>query len=130
MSAVPWSPEQKTAFLEQQFQAQDTHYRSQYTNADFLVVLQDEVPIGRLYVDRGVDELHVIDIVLLPSWRGRGIGTGLLREVLAEADAAGAMVSLYVEAYNPARRLYRRLGFGEVERGPVYDRLERPSSGI
>lgn len=126
LSPVPWSAEQKAAFLEQQFHAQDTHYRGQYPDAEFLVVLADGERIGRLSLLKGAGKWHVLDIALLPGCRRRGIGTQLLGDVLADADAAGAMVSLYVETHNPARRLYTRLGFVEVEAGPVYDRLERP----
>ncbi|HEX6939117.1 MAG TPA: GNAT family N-acetyltransferase, partial [Longimicrobiales bacterium] len=66
------------------------------------------------------------DIALLPEHRGRGIGTALLEALIAEADAAGKPVSIHVEQYNPARRLYARLGFREVEDLGVYVFMERP----
>ena len=43
--------------------------------------------------------------------RNRGIGGEVLRRVLAEADAAGKPVSIYVEDFNPSQRLFARLGF-------------------
>ena len=47
--------------------------------------------------------------------RGRGIGTRILNEIVAEARASGSAVRIYVEKFNPARRLYERLGFRVTE---------------
>jgi ribosomal protein S18 acetylase RimI-like enzyme len=128
LAVVPWSTEQKIAFLRQQFDAQDREYRTQYPDAEFLVVELDGEAIGRLYVNRGSGELHILDVALLPGWRRRGVGRRLLEDAMAEARAKDAFVSLYVETHNPARRLYDMLGFALVEEGPVYDRLEwRPA---
>lgn len=84
----------------------------------------DGEPIGRLYRCVLGGELRVLDIALLPPWRNRGYGSRLLDDILAEATAAGLPVTLYVEAHNPARRLYDRLGFVLIEEGDVYDLLE------
>lgn len=124
LAALDWDAPTKAAFLEHQFNAQDSHYRAHYAGAEFLVIMAGTDLIGRLYVERGKADIHVIDIALLPAWRGRGIGTRLMGDLISEAGDSGRRVVLYVEANNPARRLYARLGFAEVEKGPVYDRLE------
>jgi ribosomal-protein-alanine N-acetyltransferase len=60
-----------------------------------------------------LDEIHINNVALRPQFRGRGIGTALLRHVLAEARRLGARrATLEVRASNEAaRRLYERLGF-------------------
>ncbi|MFW6077993.1 MAG: GNAT family N-acetyltransferase [Gemmatimonadota bacterium] len=126
LAAVPWSGEQKDAFLRMQFDAQDRHYREHYADAAFHVVERHGEPVGRLYVARWPDEIRIVDIALLPEHRGRGIGTALLEALLAEADAAGSGVSIHVERFNRARRLYERLGFAEVEDRGVYLLMKRP----
>ena len=75
---------------------------------------------------RGEAEIRIVDIALLPEHRGGGVGTALLRDLLAEADAAGKRVTIHVERFNPALRLYERLGFSVAEDKGVYLLLERP----
>ena len=121
---VDWSDEQKAAFVQQQFEAQDAYYREHYDPATFDVIEVDGEAAGRLYVARWEDEIRIIDIALVPEYRGRGIGTRLLRDLLDEAAASGKRLSIHVELNNPARRLYERLGFGPVEERGVYLLME------
>ena len=129
LARVAWSDEQKTAFLEHQFQAQDADYKERRPDAEFLVVEWDGEPVGRLYRTMldgpNGRELRVMDIALLPQWQGRGIGSSLLEDVIAEADRAGVPVTLHVERWNRAVKLYERLGFVERGRSDVHLLLER-----
>jgi GNAT superfamily N-acetyltransferase len=109
-----------------QFEAQDRHYRQLHPDGSFLVVEVDGEPAGRLVLARLVREIRVIDIALLPAYRGAGIGTRLLRDVIADADAAALPVSLHVEPWSPARRLYERLDFRSAGQDGIYERMERP----
>ena len=111
MAVVDWTPEQREAFLRMQFAAQRSYYREHYGDARFDVIERHGQAIGRLYVARGPDDILVIDIALMAEHRGQGLGGGLMRALLDEAAAAGKTVSLHVEFYNPALRLYERLGF-------------------
>ena len=78
-----------------------------------------------------VDEIHINNVAVRESLRGRGLGTALLRHVLAEARRLGAKrATLEVRASNTrARQLYERLGFhvAATRRGyystPVEDAL-------
>jgi GNAT superfamily N-acetyltransferase len=115
LALMPWDNAAERAFVEQQFSAQDAHYRRHYPGATFDVVEVAGEPVGRLYLHRGQAEIRVMDIALLPAFRGQGIGTRLLRGVLGEARASGRTVSVHVELANPARALYERLGFEPVE---------------
>jgi ribosomal protein S18 acetylase RimI-like enzyme len=119
-SVTAWSDAQKIAFLEHQFTAQRQHYLIHYANASFDIIEQHGVPAGRLYVDRQERTLLIVDIALLPQWRGRGIGTALIEALFAEAHGVGKEVSISVEKFNPAQRLYRRLGFREYAEDDIY----------
>lgn len=125
LAPVPWSPEQKLVFLTQQFEAQDRDYRGRFPAESFQVIERDGHAIGRLYVHRTNEQIELIDIALLPAERGQGLGTQLLRELLAEADASARPVQLYVEKFNRALGLYRRFDFQPVEDFEVYLKLQR-----
>jgi ribosomal protein S18 acetylase RimI-like enzyme len=119
-SLTDWSEAQKIGFLESQFTAQRDHYLKYYANSSFDIIEQHGVPAGRLYVDRQERTLLIVDVALLPQWRGRGIGTALIEALFAEARGVGKEVSISVEKFNPAQRLYRRLGFREYAEDDVY----------
>jgi ribosomal protein S18 acetylase RimI-like enzyme len=130
LAQVPWTAEQKAEFVRQQFEAQHAWWMQHYSAATFSLVLVGEEAVGRLYVDRWEREIRVVDVAVLPEWRGRGIGEELLRGVLAEGDAAGKPVSIHVEQFNRARRLYERLGFTCREGGTgVYLLMVRDPAG-
>ena len=118
LSAVPFSAAEKAAFLEQQFTAQSLHYERSYVDTTFDVVVIDGEDAGRLIVGRWADQVRVVDITLLPPFRGGGVGRRLLTDVIDEAEAAGVSVSIYVERNNPAQRLYARLGFELASEDP------------
>jgi ribosomal-protein-alanine N-acetyltransferase len=69
-----------------------------------------------------VDEIHINNVAIRPAFRGRGIGTALMRRVLEEARRLGARrATLEVRASNEgARRLYERLGFSVAGTRPGY----------
>jgi ribosomal protein S18 acetylase RimI-like enzyme len=122
--ATDWSDEQKEQFLRQQFAAQDAYYRENYPGAEWSVVLRHGEPAGRLYVHRRPAEIRLMEIALLPAHRGGGLGTKLLEELMAEARATGRPLTIHVEVYNPALRLYERLGFRKKEDKGVYWLME------
>ena len=126
LEPVPWTPEEKAAFVHQQFWAQHQHWRENYTDTSWDLVLLDGEPVGRLYVARWPDEIRIVDIAIAPAHRGRGLGTRLFGELLAEGDRLGKKTSIHVEVFNPARRLYERLGFVQAGDRGVYLLMERP----
>lgn len=68
------------------------------------------------------DEIHVLNVAVAPSARGRGLGAALVRQVLDEAAACRVVaVTLEVRRSNTAgRRLYESFGFEEVGSRPNY----------
>jgi GNAT superfamily N-acetyltransferase len=128
VAATGWPPETQSAFLDQQHRAQHRHYRHAFPGAEWLIVEQGPDAIGRLYLDETDAALLLIDISLVPEQRAKGVGGAVLADLIALAAARGKAISLHVEKFNPAQRLYRRLGFAPVEDQGVYDRMEwRPA---
>lgn len=122
-----WSEEHKQAFLTQQFMAQHTYYQKNYVGASFYVIQENTTPIGRLYIQENFQEreIRIVDIVLLPHWRNRGLGTGILKDILNQANKINRPVTIHVESFNPAMKLYERLGFKKIsETNGVYHLME------
>ena len=124
LAAVDWSDAQKEEFLRSQFNAQHRAYQETYKGGDFLVILRDGEPVGRLYVARWQQEIRIVDIALLPEYRNAGIGSAILRDILEEGARTGKRVSIHVEMFNPALRLYQRLGFRRLHDHGVYHFME------
>jgi ribosomal protein S18 acetylase RimI-like enzyme len=130
MALVPWTPEQKESFLRMQSNAQLTHYQKYYPKAEHQIIQCDENSIGRLIVDRSKDPILVIDIALLPEYRNNGIGTALITNLMAEAANLHWALTLHVEVFNPAMRLYERLGFVKTsEQGIYHEMMWQPQTG-
>jgi ribosomal protein S18 acetylase RimI-like enzyme len=125
LAQVPWSEADKRAFLHQQHTLQHRHYQMHYAGAEFLVVQRNASSIGRIYLHRSPGELRLMDIALLQSERGRGLGGILMGELVNDADVAQLPITLHVERDNPARRLYVRHHFELEEDGEVYQKLRR-----
>ncbi len=115
LAPTSWPDDAKIAFLDQQFGFQRRHYEIAYAAAEFYVIERHGDLIGRIYLDRTGRLLSLIEISLLPQWRGQGLGTALLGRLQREVrEGRSDRVSLNVLATNPARRLYARLGFVET----------------
>ncbi|MFF5976819.1 GNAT family N-acetyltransferase [Streptomyces sp. NPDC012769] len=73
---------------------------------------------------------HLEHFYLAPATQGRGLGTAVLRTLLARADTAGLPVRLTVLQGSPARRLYEREGF-RVESEDAIDvaMVREPAAG-
>ena len=67
---------------------------------------------GFAYLDERTPELG---IALLPEYRGQGIGTALLEQMLEAAKTLYPAIALSVSPNNQALRLYKRMGFEIVD---------------
>ncbi|RZL30491.1 MAG: GNAT family N-acetyltransferase [Rubrivivax sp.] len=108
LAVTGWPAAQREAFVRQQHEAQQRHYALHFPRSVcHLILVQGDTVAGRLWLDERPDRLHILDIALLPAWRGQGLGTRCLQAL----TAGGQSLSIQVELHNPARRLYERLGF-------------------
>ena len=124
LALTPWTTEQRQAFIQHQFTAQQAHYSQNYPNASHDVILADGRQVGRLYVARLEREIRIIDLTLLPHERNVGIGTYLIRQLLAEAGRTKQSVRIWVEDFNPSLRLFERLGFSRSEQQGIHLLME------
>lgn len=97
--------------FQMQFNAWEQMVHTNYPGCGDFLITCDSEKAGRLQVDRDSEEFRIINISLLPSFRNRGVGTKIIRDILAEARQKGKPVYLEVDKNNPAVKLYLRLGF-------------------
>jgi ribosomal protein S18 acetylase RimI-like enzyme len=95
-----WEDAQQEQFFDDHFDP--THAR---------IIVVDGVDIGVVAVEWRDDEAFIGTIEIMPDYQGRGLGTAIVQQIVAEAAARGLPVALQVLKINPARRLYERLGF-------------------
>jgi ribosomal protein S18 acetylase RimI-like enzyme len=103
----------------------------------YVASIDDKSPIGaawlRLWLgeDKGFgyvnDEIPELAIAVLPDYRGQGIGTKLLRQILGPAKINYPAVSLSVRANNPVVHLYERTGFMRIPGSEVVNRAGEAS---
>lgn len=114
IAQVAWDEAQKQAFLTAQFQAQHQHYQTEYPESTYEVILHDDQPAGRLYVDRRSDEIRILDLAVLLGQEA--LFRPVLAGVMEEASAARKPIKMYVEVYKETfLTLLHDLGFGKEE---------------
>ncbi|MFJ7246161.1 GNAT family N-acetyltransferase [Kitasatospora sp. NPDC098652] len=104
-----WDPERSRRRVRHAF---STRYTS--------VLLVDGAFGGSVTIrpdERGGRRLEMF--YLAPHLQGRGLGSAVLRHLLADADAAGEPVHLTVLRGSAAQRLYERHGFEVVDEDPI-----------
>lgn len=133
LAHAPWSDSQKRAFLDSQGRLQRDHYRKFFPNSEQQIIVVTDAPVGRLYVDRTEDEIHLMDVCLLPEYRNRGIGQSILEELVSESVASDLRIWCTVSLLNHgSRKFFARNGFRVIrENGPnvELERLPYPREG-
>src|SRR2546425_8545903 len=71
LRGLGWDEDRISEFLEMQYEAQGNFHAGDFPNASNEVILLDSQPVGRLTVDRRVDEIRLVDLALLPDYRNR-----------------------------------------------------------
>ncbi len=121
---LPWDDATRSMFLRLQFKAMRQGYAGQFPKAAFSIITLEGRPVGRIVVDRSEDPVRLVDIALLPKYRTRGLGSRLMRDLLAEAGRNRKAVRLQVLKGSRAAAWYHRLGFVEIADDGVYTHLE------
>jgi ribosomal protein S18 acetylase RimI-like enzyme len=116
LQAETWDPRIREHLLDLQVRTKCGAYATVHPQADDAIIMLDDQPVGRMLVDRSGEFYHLVDISVLPKYRGKGIGTRLVLALCMEGEMTGKNVRLYVSISNPrAAGLYKRLGFRVIE---------------
>lgn len=115
------------SMLEQQYRLQQVSYREQYPNAIIYILCYQQQAVGKLMLDTNEHRVHLVDFIIAPSMRGRGLGSAILEAVKLEARQRQLPVHLSVESENTqAKSLYLRHGFQFQSRSDTYESMRWP----
>ena len=103
--------------------AQQAGFDSKFDPAEIQIIALAGRDAGYLSARRGAQEIELFNVMINPEFQKQGLGTLVLRGLLAEARTRGLPVRLQVLKVNPARRLYERLGFTVTEETPTHFRM-------
>lgn len=103
---------------DEEFQRQ--RFADHFNPAKSNIVIARGRDVGQLSVIQKDDEIFLSGIFILPAYQGQGLGTTIINDVVAQAREKGLPVGLRVLRSNPARQLYKRLGFKIVEENDVH----------
>ena len=92
--------------------------------ANMQVIMVGRQPAGLLHIERERERAFLANIQILPKFQNKGLGTAVIRSVLAEARQSGRTVTLQVLLVNErARQLYEKLGFLATSRTESHVRM-------
>jgi ribosomal protein S18 acetylase RimI-like enzyme len=120
LMASLWPEAIRENLLDMQVRARRNSIRLNYPQGESRIVLVDGADAGWFFVstradDTPHDEIRLVEIMLLPEHRGKGVGSGLIRDLSSKASRAHLPLRLSVDVRNAgAFRLYERLGFRRV----------------
>ena len=125
LAQVEWAEGQKEQFLRWQFDLQRREYDVRFPGAAYHIIVVDQQPAGRIWVGGDAEQVRLLDIALLPEFQNRGVGTGLLRRLIAHAaEQRKALRHMVFVLNNNAERFYERLGFKQIEEFGAYKHME------
>jgi ribosomal protein S18 acetylase RimI-like enzyme len=91
--------------------AQVGGFRPRWEVTQVQIIQLNAADVGWLQSVVEADTVFLAQIFVDAAFRGRGIGTEVMKRLIAKAAQARRAVTLGVVKTNPAMRLYRRLGF-------------------
>jgi ribosomal protein S18 acetylase RimI-like enzyme len=86
-----------------------------YRQDEVSVISCDGSDVGWMAIARIGGAIELDGIYIATAYQRRGLGTALVRGVMLQARLEARPLRLSTAKINPARELYRRLGFAEVE---------------
>ncbi|SHK52194.1 Acetyltransferase (GNAT) family protein [Clostridium cavendishii DSM 21758] len=115
--------EEKEKIIYSQFIMEQQQLRQAYPEAKLNIIICNNEPIGKLYINYGYKEERILEIGILKKFRRQGICKKIVTKVIEEALVKEKAVSLQVAWFNVvAYNFYENLGFKVIEdKGAFYE---------
>ena len=93
---------------------QRNYFEKKWDPSKYQIVVSEGQDVGLVSVRVEEDHIFLVEIQIDPEFQNRGLGTRILRDLIAEAEARGLPLRLRVLHQNRAKNLYSRLGFSRT----------------
>ncbi|MFZ6770512.1 GNAT family N-acetyltransferase [Undibacterium sp. Di26W] len=101
--------------------------RQHYPEAQHYIVELAGKSVGRVIIDAGANDLHLVDIAIAPEVQRNGIARSVLLAMQEQALEKNLGISLAVELRNPgARALYLQMGFLVQSSDGLFEQMRWP----
>lgn len=102
---------QKQMLLRWQYQAQSKSYFAHHPDLTHFIILNHGEPVGRFMFNESENDLHIVDIAVMPQTQNQGIGSAVIQKYIEYGKQTHKKVWLQVFKTNKAKHLYERMGF-------------------
>jgi len=100
------------------------HFSERIACGHIFIIEVDRTRVGMIQLFEEANTLEVGEIQIQPAAQNRGVGTAVLKDVIARAHEGRKSVRLKVGLKNEkAHRLYERLGFRHVNRTETHNHM-------
>ncbi len=104
----------KQALGEWDEEAQSARFQASFDPKEIQIISLTGHDVGYVAVDHRENEIQLFNIMILPDFQNKRLGTAIMDGLLAEAKQRQVPLQLQVLKVNPARSLYERLEFAVV----------------
>jgi len=98
---------------------QDDFFDESWNKDPYEILLNNEEESGYCSIEYFPDHIFVHELVLLPEFQGKGIGSKVLKDIMDDARVKNIPIKLRVLKENRAQELYRKMGFEETETNDI-----------
>lgn len=117
--------DQRKKFWQGQDDAFEAHFRKHYFLPEITqIIMYDDIDIGILQLVKIVEQMYIQELMILPEYQRRGIGTRVIKDVMHMAFEQELSVGVSIKKINPAKHLFDRLGFIMVDETRTHYTME------
>jgi len=120
--------------IERQFgsfdeKLQDDFFSKSWKPKTFEILLRGDKEAGYCSIEYTPNHIFIHELVLLPQFQGKGIGSHVLQKVIEESKITSIPAKLQVLKRNQAQHLYRKMGFKDTGQTDTHFEMEfRPTN--
>lgn len=104
---------------------QRDYFSNRFEKINIELIILDNARIGAIEIRDKENELYVANFEIIPQFQNKGIGSTILKRIINISESKKKPLKLQVLKVNPAKRLYKRLGFETVDKTETHFIMER-----